>query len=51
MFTALRTPFLAQYVVSRTANNLGNDQYYLTNGNSTNTFNYSTTRPGATSRA
>jgi hypothetical protein len=41
MFTALRTPYITQYVVSRTANSSGNDQYYLTNGNSTNTFNYS----------
>ncbi|MGI4864018.1 MAG: SusD/RagB family nutrient-binding outer membrane lipoprotein [Janthinobacterium lividum] len=41
MFTALRTPFIEQYVVSRTANSGGNDQYIFTNANSTNTFNYS----------
>jgi hypothetical protein len=41
MFTALRTPFITQYVVNRTANAAGNDQYFLTNGNSTNTFNFS----------
>lgn len=41
MFTALRTPFITQYVVSRTANSGGNDQYYFSNGQSTNTFNYS----------
>ena len=41
MFTALRTPFITQYVVSRTANSGGNDQYFLTNANSTNTFNFS----------
>ncbi|WP_345108370.1 SusD/RagB family nutrient-binding outer membrane lipoprotein [Hymenobacter algoricola] len=40
MFTALRTPFITQYVVSRTANSGGNDQYYFTNAQSTNTFNY-----------
>jgi hypothetical protein len=41
MFTALRTPYITQYVVSRTANSNGNDQYYFTNAQSTNTFNYS----------
>ena len=41
MFTALRTPYITQYIVSRTANSGANDQYYFTNGNSTNTFNYS----------
>ncbi|OUJ71939.1 SusD/RagB family nutrient-binding outer membrane lipoprotein [Hymenobacter crusticola] len=41
MFTALRTPYITQYLVSRTRNSGGNDQYYLTNANSTNTFNYS----------
>ncbi len=41
MFTALRTPYFTQNVVSRTVNSLGNDQYYLTNAQSTNTFNYS----------
>ncbi|MBF9220220.1 SusD/RagB family nutrient-binding outer membrane lipoprotein [Hymenobacter ruricola] len=41
MFTALRTPYITQYVVSRTPNSLGNDQYFFTNANSTNTFNYS----------
>ncbi|GAC1381203.1 MAG: SusD/RagB family nutrient-binding outer membrane lipoprotein [Hymenobacter sp.] len=41
MFTALRTPFITQYVVSRTANSGGNDQYFFTNAQSTNTFNYS----------
>jgi hypothetical protein len=41
MFTALRTPYITQYVVSRTANSGGNDQYVFINGNSTNTFNYS----------
>ncbi|RZK36091.1 MAG: SusD/RagB family nutrient-binding outer membrane lipoprotein, partial [Hymenobacter sp.] len=41
MFTALRTPYIEQYVVSRTANSNGNDQYIFTNAQSTNTFNYS----------
>ncbi|AMJ66598.1 SusD/RagB family nutrient-binding outer membrane lipoprotein [Hymenobacter sp. PAMC 26628] len=41
MFTALRTPYITQYVASRTANSIGIDQYYLTNAQSTNTFNYS----------
>ena len=41
MFTALRVPYITQYVVSRTANSGGNDQYYFTNAQSTNTFNYS----------
>ena len=41
MFTALRTPYIEQYVVSRTANSGGNDQYIFTNAQSTNTFNYS----------
>jgi hypothetical protein len=41
MFTALRTPYITQYIVSRTANSGGNDQYYFTNAQSTNTFNYS----------
>jgi len=41
MFTSLRTPYITQYLVSRTRNSGGNDQYYLTNANSTNTFNYS----------
>jgi hypothetical protein len=41
MFTALRTPYITQYVVSRTPNSLGNDQYFFTNAQSTNTFNYS----------
>lgn len=41
MFTALRTPYITQYVVSRTANSGGNDQYRFTNAQSTNTFNYS----------
>jgi hypothetical protein len=41
MFTALRTPYIEQYVVSRTVNSGGNDQYRFTNAQSTNTFNYS----------
>jgi len=41
MFSALRTPFITQYIVSRTTNSGGNDQYYFTNANSTNTFNFS----------
>ena len=41
MFTALRTPYITQYVVSRTANSGGNDQYFFTNAQSTNTFNFS----------
>ncbi|SFQ71431.1 SusD/RagB family nutrient-binding outer membrane lipoprotein [Hymenobacter arizonensis] len=41
MFTALRTPFITQYVVSRTANSGGNDQFFFTNAQSTNTFNQS----------
>ncbi|WP_375434460.1 SusD/RagB family nutrient-binding outer membrane lipoprotein [uncultured Hymenobacter sp.] len=41
MFTALRTPYIEQYVVSRTANSGGNDQFRFINGQSTNTFNYS----------
>ncbi|MBH8558502.1 SusD/RagB family nutrient-binding outer membrane lipoprotein [Hymenobacter negativus] len=41
MFTALRTPYITQYVVSRTTNSGGNDQYFFTNAQSTNTFNYS----------
>ncbi|MCC2547168.1 SusD/RagB family nutrient-binding outer membrane lipoprotein [Hymenobacter sp. BT175] len=41
MFSALRTPYFSQYLVSRTRNSLGNDQYYLTTAQSTNTFNYS----------
>lgn len=40
MFTALRTPYITQYVVSRTAAS-GIDRYYLTTAQSTNTFNYS----------
>ncbi|OGX81596.1 SusD/RagB family nutrient-binding outer membrane lipoprotein [Hymenobacter coccineus] len=40
MFTALRTPYITQYVVGRTAN-LAIDGYFLTNAQSTNTFNYS----------
>jgi hypothetical protein len=40
MFTALRTPYITQYVVSRTANSGGNDQFNFTNAQSTNTFNY-----------
>ena len=40
MFTALRTPYFEQYVVSRAAN-VGLDQFRLTNAQSTNTFNYS----------
>ena len=41
MFSSLRVPYITQYIVSRTRNSGGNDQYYLTNANSTNTFNYS----------
>jgi hypothetical protein len=41
MFTALRVPYITQYIVSRTTNSGGNDQYYFTNAQSTNTFNYS----------
>ncbi|MBC6990359.1 SusD/RagB family nutrient-binding outer membrane lipoprotein [Hymenobacter sp. BT491] len=41
MFTSLRVPYITQYVVSRTRNSGGNDQYYFTNAQSTNTFNYS----------
>ncbi|QNH63375.1 SusD/RagB family nutrient-binding outer membrane lipoprotein [Hymenobacter sediminicola] len=41
MFTALRTPYITQNVVSRTVNSGGNDQYRFTNAQSTNTFNYS----------
>jgi hypothetical protein len=43
MFTALRTPYITQYVVVRSTvgNALGIDQYYFTNAQSTNTFNYS----------
>ena len=41
MFTALRASFITQYAVSRTANSGGNDQYFFTNANSTNTFNFS----------
>ena len=41
MFTALRTPYITQYIVSRNVNSSGNDQYYFTNAQSTNTFNYS----------
>ena len=41
MFTSLRVPFITQYVVSRTANSGGNDQYFFTNAQSTNTFNFS----------
>jgi hypothetical protein len=41
MFTALRTPYITQYVVSRTVNSGGNDQYRFTNAQSTNTFNFS----------
>ncbi|HET9504869.1 MAG TPA: SusD/RagB family nutrient-binding outer membrane lipoprotein [Hymenobacter sp.] len=41
MFTALRTPYIEQYVVNRTANSGTNDQYIFTNAQSTNTFNYS----------
>ena len=40
MFTSLRTPYLTQYVASRTAN-AAIDQFGLINANSTNTFNYS----------
>ncbi len=41
MFTSLRTPYIEQYLVSRTVNSGGNDQYRFTNAQSTNTFNYS----------
>ena len=41
MFTSLRTPYITQYVVSRTTNSGGNDQYFFTNAQSTNTFNFS----------
>ena len=41
MFTSLRTPFITQYLVSRTVNSGTNDQYYFTNAQSTNTFNFS----------
>ena len=41
MFSALRVPFITQNVVSRTANSGGNDQYFFTNAQSTNTFNFS----------
>ena len=50
MFTALRVPYITQYIVSRTTNSGGNDQYYFTNAQSTNTFNYSTSTRAATSR-
>lgn len=35
MFTVLHMPYITQYVVSRTANSGGNDQYFFTNANST----------------
>jgi len=41
MFSALRTAYITQYVVSRTTNSGGIDQYFLTNAQSTNTFNFS----------
>lgn len=39
MFTSLVTTYLAQYTVRKTAGSLS-DQYFLTNANSTNVFNY-----------
>jgi len=39
MFTALTTTYLSQYTVRKTPAS-STDQYNLTNGNSTNTFNY-----------
>ncbi|SMB97730.1 hypothetical protein SAMN00120144_1598 [Hymenobacter roseosalivarius DSM 11622] len=39
MFTALRTPFITQYLVSRAANNAV-DGFFYTNAQSTNTFNF-----------
>lgn len=39
MFTALRTPFITQYLISRTAGNNA-DRYFYTNAQSTNSFNY-----------
>ena len=39
MFTALTTTYLSQYAVRKTPVS-STDQYYLSNGNSTNTFNY-----------
>ncbi|RSK46836.1 SusD/RagB family nutrient-binding outer membrane lipoprotein [Hymenobacter rigui] len=47
MFTSLVTPFLTQYVVRRSPTG-GSDQFILTNGNSTNTFNYSYFYSGGT---
>lgn len=39
MFTALTTSYISQYIVRRPAL-ASTDQFYLSNGNSTNTFNY-----------
>ncbi|QIL75550.1 SusD/RagB family nutrient-binding outer membrane lipoprotein [Hymenobacter sp. HDW8] len=39
MFTALRTPFITQYLVARTGGNTV-DNYFYTNAQSTNSFNY-----------
>ena len=50
MFTALRTPYIEQYVVSRTVNSGGNDQFRFTNAQSTNTFNYSYHQSGGNIR-
>ncbi len=41
MFTALRTSYISQYVVRRQIDNRNVDQYYLSNAQSTNVFNYS----------
>ena len=40
MFSALRVNFITQYIVNRTALS-ANDQYFFTNAQSTNTFNFS----------
>ncbi|MCB2407656.1 SusD/RagB family nutrient-binding outer membrane lipoprotein [Hymenobacter lucidus] len=39
MFTSITTAYITQYAVRKTPGNL-TDQFVLTNGNSTNTFNY-----------
>ncbi len=41
MYTSLRVPYITQYIVRRPADNRNIDQYYLTNAQSTNVFNYS----------
>ncbi|QNP50989.1 hypothetical protein H9L05_12685 [Hymenobacter qilianensis] len=46
MFTALRTPFITQYLVARTGGNTV-DNYFYTNAQSTNSFNYTYFYSGA----